>query len=508
MRKLFTLVTLLVALSMVTVFAADVERTVEPGKDRAVLMIKSPGEFNPVEYSAQQQNTLYWLQSEAAPLTPGSVLSIKVSEEEMTAMENQKCETCEGNDVRPGKMLVGVVRDVTHPVSFKGFNPEMMLGATCEFSGGSVRSVGNDYVWTMAVESSNATGLRLHITDMNLPENASLYIYNDRNEAFGAYTGKGPNMDGDFWTNTVSGPLAYLQLHVTGENALDTLKSTGFNVSGVGHLGSKFLIPFLQELRSSDYELSGVNSLCSYNASCVMDASCYTTSTYAYINTHKYAVAYMEFVSGAYIYLCTGGLLNNTRNDLTPYFLTANHCISKSTEAASLECYFQYWTASCGGACYDPVPVCPRTVGATIKAGSSKTGDFTLLQLSQAAPAGSVFLGWSSTAVANTNGAVLYRLSHPQGAPQAFSKHAVSTTAPTCRSWPRGKWIYSKDTIGATEGGSSGSPVVNANGQVVGQLSGACGTNVNNVCDTVNNSTVDGAFAAYYSLVSSFLAPI
>jgi lysyl endopeptidase len=507
MRKLFTFITLFVALSMVTVFAAsNVEKAVNLENAREVSMLKSPGEFNPTEYLEKQQNTHFWLKSEAAPLTPGSVLSIRVSNEEMSAVETQKCETCGDNTAgQPGKLAVGLVKNVNRKVSFHDFTPDM-LG---EYSGGALRAEMNGgYVWTLAVESSSATALRLHISDMNLPENASLFIYNDKNEAFGPYILKGPNMDGDLWTNTIAGPIAYLQLHVTGENALETLRSIEFNVSDVGHLGPKYLIPFLQKPYLPKEEISLTATLCSYNASCVEDASCYGTGQYAYINTHKYAVAYMEFVSGAYIYLCTGGLLNNTRNDLTPYFLTANHCISKRSQASSLECYFQYWTASCGGACYDPIPVCPRTIGSTIKSGSSKTGDYTLLLLSQPAPSGSVFLGWTSTAVANTNGAVLYRLSHPQGAPQSFSKHAVSTTAPVCRSWPRGKWIYSRDTIGATEPGSSGSPICNANGQVVGQLSGACGTNVNNVCDAVNNATVDGAFASYYSSVASFLSPI
>jgi hypothetical protein len=78
-------------------------------------------------------------------------------------------------------------------------------------------------------------------------------------------------------------------------------------------------------------------------------------------------------------------------------------------------------------------------------------------------------------------------------------------SAPTCKSWPRGDRIYSRDTVGATEGGSSGSPVVNDSIQIVGQLSGACGTNLNDVCDAQNNATVDGAFAAYFDQVSPWL---
>ena len=78
---------------------------------------------------------------------------------------------------------------------------------------------------------------------------------------------------------------------------------------------------------------------------------------------------------------------------------------------------------------------------------------------------------------------------------------------PPCGTLPRGRYHYSKDNLGATEGGSSGSAVVNGSGQVVGQLYGACGFNLNNVCDANANATVDGAFASTYPNVSAFLSP-
>ena len=172
-------------------------------------------------------------------------------------------------------------------------------------------------------------------------------------------------------------------------------------------------------------------------------------------------------------------------------------------EASSLETYFDH-TAPCGTTSCDYGWADGRaTPGATLLS-SNRTSDYTLLQL-DAIPAGRSFLGWDPTPVANSNGASLYRISHPAGAPQAYSEHAVTTSAGTCTSWPRGPWIYSRDTLGATEGGSSGSPVLDASGQVVGQLSGACGTNLNDNCDSQNNATVDGAFANYYASVAQWL---
>jgi hypothetical protein len=454
---------------------------------KEAMMIKAPGSFNPAEYTQEQQAKFSWLVGEAAPLTPESAISIMVDERDIDLLEEEKCETCGDIDRSREKVRVGLVRPVN--ASFGSFK------AVDASDGGKV--------WTMAVSAKGATALRLHITDFNLPEGAGLYIYNSKGTAFGPYTNLGPNQDGEFWTNTVYGSLAYLQIHYNGSNpaAIDC------TVANVGYLGSKFLIPFMQNPRKIDDAVSITEDHCSYNENCVEDASCYGTSTYPGINDHKYAAAHMLWVSGVWMYMCSGGLLNNTSNDLTPYFLTANHCISKDRDATSLECYFQYWTASCHGACYDPVGVCPRTLGAGLVKGSSKESDFTLLLLSEAPPSGSVFLGWTTAPIAYNDGTAIYRLSHPSGAPQAFSKHIVDSDFVECRSWPVGKWIYSYDVIGATEGGSSGSPVCNASGQVVGQLSGGCGYNVNEVCDTENNRTVDGAFANYYSLISQWLDP-
>ncbi|HSJ75470.1 MAG TPA: trypsin-like peptidase domain-containing protein, partial [Gemmatimonadales bacterium] len=192
-----------------------------------------------------------------------------------------------------------------------------------------------------------------------------------------------------------------------------------------------------------------------------------------------------------------------------PFFLTAHHCISSSGEASSVETYFDYQTTCSSPNCTQPYNNAGDTIGATIK-GSSSTSDYTLLQLSSVpvtADGVATFLGWLSTPVANTNNTALYRISHPQGSPQAYSEGVVDTSKPTCRTLARGNFIYSRDTLGATEGGSSGSPVINAAGQIVGQLYGACGTNLNNVCDAANNATVDGAFAVSYPNLAAFLNP-
>jgi V8-like Glu-specific endopeptidase len=246
-------------------------------------------------------------------------------------------------------------------------------------------------------------------------------------------------------------------------------------------------------------------AFCAYNEACVENAACAGTSSA--VATARQAVASILFKSGGSFYICTGGLLADTAGSQTPFFLTANHCISKGREAASLETYFDYVTTCSSPNCSQPYSNVGDTVGATLLSHASNT-DHSLLQLSSnpVTPDGTVaYLGWNSSAVAFTNGFDLFRVSHPSGAPQAYSEHSVDPGAQTSGTLPRGNFIYSRDTFGATEGGSSGSPVVDGTGKVVGQLYGACGFNVGDVCDADSNATVDGAFAAYFGSVAQWL---
>ena len=495
MNRIIVFVTLLLTLSLTFAFPAETGGGI-PGKVELfpqAFMERSPGRFDPEAYLKNQQETFSWLMSESVPLSPDAVLTVNVSEEDLVGIENYECETCGGVQTDARRVRIGVVKPAAFAVALDRL-PAALLGRTPD--GG--------YVWTSAVESPGATALRLHITGLNLPPNAELYIYNLHGAAFGPYRGLGPANDGELWTNTVSGSVALLQLRLYGPVSSGDLRASRFMVQDVGFLGEKFMLPFLQELENYRGSLSPTMEHCSFNEPCVEDASCYSGSA---ITNARYAVAHMQWVSGAWLYYCSGGLVADTvSTSQIPYFLTANHCISRARDAKSLECYWQYWTASCHGACYDPVGVVPRTIGADVLS-SNKTGDYTLMQLWETPPSGSVFMGWTAEPVAFTDGVNLFRISHPQGAPQAYSRHEVDVNAGTCTGWPRGNWIYSRDLIGATEGGSSGSPVYNLSGQIVGQLSGACGTNVTDVCDFFNNATVDGAFASYYDSVKQWLDP-
>jgi V8-like Glu-specific endopeptidase len=395
------------------------------------------------------------------------------------------------------KMLVGVDRGLDAAVDPVLWSRPGLKAAQSRVGGAHTLYDGT-FVWTAVLRSPGATAVRAHLSDIDLPAGAKLYAYSPAGEAYGPYA-NGPRGDHQIWTNTVAGDTLLLQLELEGPVTREQLHGAWFVIDSVGHMGPQFELARWAGGPGAKAFCDGATG--PVNASCVENADC--SNIPQAITAAKSAVAAMLFQSRGSFYICSGGLLADVAGSGTPYFLTANHCLSKGNEASSLETYFDH-TAPCGTTSCDYGWTSGRVAPGSTLLSSNRTADYTLVQL-DAIPDGRRFLGWNASPVAFSNGAGLYRISHPGGAPQAYSEHSVDTSAGTCTSWPRGSWIYSRDTFGATEGGSSGSPVLNAAGEVVGQLSGACGFNVNDSCDSTSNATVDGAFADYYSAVSQWL---
>jgi trypsin-like peptidase len=446
------------------------------------------GGITPAEDAARMSELHGWLMQEMPAGTVSTPLLVGLTTQERNDLQKRQEEG--GN----GPAVVGRTKSISEMVRFSGLDSALLSGSPVRVGHGLLQGTPDGgFVWALAIQSQGAGALRVHIGGLDLPGSADLFFFNQSGQAFGPYSKKGPNGDGQFWTDTVFGSEGIVLLRHYGPDGAAALKGLSFSISEVGHIGPKFA----QDL------IAATESFCSFNASCIENASCHNGTP---ADPAKSAVALLQWIAGAFIYTCSGGLIADSDNgSQIPYFLTANHCINRAQDAQNLQFYFQF-SISCGSTNCPPQtqPGGIQRLGSTITT-TGTAGDFTLLHMNSAPPSGSVFLGWNNTPIANTNNAALYRISHPAWAPQAYSDGHVDTTAPTCTSWPRGERIYSRTTTGGTEGGSSGSPVVNASSQIVGQLSGACGTNTGNSCDQTNNATVDGAFAFYWSSVQPYL---
>jgi hypothetical protein len=370
------------------------------------------------------------------------------------------------------------------------------------FAGGYLAAApGGGLAWGAVVQVDAAYRLRLHLADVSLPAEARMWVYgrSDKPVEFGPGL-RGPQ--GDLWTPSVAGDRLYFEIQLGPGAARGDATFTFDQVLEIVRLGDASVPAMSAVIRPE------------VNTGCLVDASCVTAADWAPIDTVRRGIAQLFFIVNGQGFVCTGGLLNDKAGDFIPYLLTANHCISSQATAGTLDAFWDYFTPSCGGPFPDESQL-PRSVGAALLATGARPGasDFAFLRLNSA-PAGSggrAFLGWNAIPGVIAQGTYLYRVSHPvpEGTilPQGFSVTTVNTSPGACGGGlPQPTFIYSQAYLGDVFGGSSGSPSMLANGQVVGQLFGACGPTAGNYpgCDA-SDAIVDGSFAATFPFVSTWL---
>ena len=391
---------------------------------------------------------------------------------------------------------IGLVKGVNPMLAVDGVQIDSAPGGPRRGPGAQAsRTADGGLAWAVEVSAAGAGALRVHLEGLSLPASAELYFYSRAGEVFGPYRGAGPDGDGDLWTDTVFGAEGILELHVAAGASPADLQLVAFRVTEVGIVMPRFAGSFTP----------AAVGFCG-DPDCIVDATCVTGTA---ADAAKDAVAKMEWAQGQFLYTCTGGLIADSNPAQDNFFLTAAHCLGNNKTARNLQFYWRFRTSSCNGTCPINTGWPYKTMGSTV-ASTGKKGDYTLLHLDAVPPANSVFLGWTNVAVALANGTHLYRISNPDFGPQVYSQHDVDTAAGTCGGWPRGGWIYSRDIMGAIDGGSSGSPIINGASQIVGQLSGTCGGNPSDACSSgpgEANATVDGAFAGYYSSIQPIINP-
>lgn len=334
---------------------------------------------------------------------------------------------------------------------------------------GKWQTVADGRNWQFAVSSPGAFSLNFFFKKFYLPPQAELYIYNsDHRVVMGPITAKQNTQAGVYATDLLPGDVAYFELH---EPTAVVGKSQLF-LSRVVH-GYRNL--FSQASYAAGY---GQSAACNVDVACAAGANWQNESN---------SVAMVLLANGTR--LCSGSLLNNACQDLTPNFLTAFHCldgdgsgnlsVDEQNAVQSWVFRFRYKSATCGGA---DVANFVSLSGAQYSA-ASRASDFALLQLFQRpTPAsGLAYAGWSREGVVASSSASLH---HPNG---DVMKIAASSSATQNIGWnPPGETNPTFNThwradfnVGTVEHGSSGGPLFDQNHRVVGQLHGNQFTNGN-----------------------------
>ena len=317
------------------------------------------------------------------------------------------------------------------------------------------RQPDGSHVWRLRIDSPGALGLRLHFTGFDLPEGARLLVAgSDAQGVPQTYEKTGPLGSGRFWSNTMAGESVYLEYHAPSNITIAPV----IEIQDILHAYREQAAPWTAQPFNDG---PGV-------LKCHEDVMCYPDVPVSV----RDSVALIFFVRDGGGYVCSGNLLNDLDpSTQTGWFLTANHCIDDPAVAATVEAYWFWQRSGCG----QGLPLgsqLPRSLGAQLSATSWQT-DFTLLRFYEEPRDGQTFAGWTTELPVAADGPFI-GVHHPRGSFKrvTFSTQPQQNFPGTCL--PTGQFYYTRAYAGRAEPGSSGSPLFNSRGQVVGQLFGVC----------------------------------
>jgi hypothetical protein len=306
--------------------------------------------------------------------------------------------------------------------------------------------------WRLRVASGDALSLNFAFDSFSMPAAGHLFIYETMgNKAIRPFTARDNAAHNELWTPPTVGNDVVLEL-VLPIKAVEELE-LHLGAINIGYRG------FGEVFNSR-------------SGSCNVDVVCPEGDGW------RAEIASVAVISTGGSTFCTGFMVNNTANDETPYFMTANHCGIHSGNAASLVTFWNYQTSECDGPLDGSLD--DFQTGSFFRSARSAS-DFTLVELDEAPdPAWEVsFAGWDVTGV-DTPGAIA--IHHPSTDEKriSFEFDPTATTSYLGNSSPGdGTHVRVLDwDIGTTEPGSSGSPLFDENHRVIGQLHGgyaACG---------------------------------
>jgi PKD repeat protein len=317
----------------------------------------------------------------------------------------------------------------------------------------------------LEISAPDALAILLYYDRFIIPEGGKLFIYDPGyTKILGAYTHKTNSKRTEFATEFIPGDKLILEYVEPLSGAMPQIKISGI-AYGYNHIRS-FIGDNLLKARWE-------------SASCMININCPEGDNWQY---QKKGVARIVTFSGEFVFLCSGTLINNTTGNFDPLFLSAHHCYATLSPAQMNQTvyYFHYEWPGCENLNTDPKS--PTMVGAQMLADIDIAGgsDGALLRLNDSIPQdyGVYFNGWDRRDIAATGGVGIH---HPRGDVKKISTFENSVVSDT---WTgesdRGgenahwslKFIQTASGHSVTEGGSSGSPMFNQNGLVVGTLTG------------------------------------
>jgi hypothetical protein len=304
--------------------------------------------------------------------------------------------------------------------------------------------------WFLKLRSSDAYGIAIVFSGIELMPGETLYVYNQHGL-------RGPYSNSNIPRSGIL-PLDFLQgdeIMIEYDVPAGSQRHGTFVVETVSHA-------YRNIFRHDDHSNEGRTARYS--------DGCYHCLEDNAIAKERRAVVQLVVQYENSARTCTGILVNNTAKDNTPYILTAEHCVSNQSDADRTVFVFGFEDEECVKQTSHNF-----VLNGAYHRASLFENDFSILELYDKPPLEfqPYYAGWDISDQ-YLNGVTC--IHHAQGGPKkvSVSNGAVRTSNLTdgpVRT-PNAFWNVRRWDVGATEGGSSGAPLLNINSQVIGTLSG------------------------------------
>lgn len=319
-----------------------------------------------------------------------------------------------------------------------------------------------DRLWQLKITSPGALAVELFWSAFHLPENAMLFVYSpDGSQVLGGFTSYNNRGSGLFASALIDGESCFVEyyepLAVTGQGS--------FKIDHVGHA----------------YRMAGAAA-----DPCEVDVICSEGADWWQQRNGVVRLSVTGSIGSGW---CSGSVVNNVEQDCKPYILSAYHCgLPGETDNFSLwKAYFRYQRSSCGtGSAFANKVMTGSVKRADSNDNGGDTGsDFLLIEMEDPIPDNfaAYYNGWSALNSASTGGVSIH---HPAGSEKKISTFTGTTISSNWGGvggthW-RLTWSSTANGWGVTEGGSSGSPLFNNAGLIMGTLTGGASCCTSNGC--------------------------
>jgi len=314
-------------------------------------------------------------------------------------------------------------------------------------------------IWQLQIKAPSALALVVYYDNFKLPVGTKLFLYNeDKTQVIGAFNWYNNDISGYFANELIYGDIVNIEYYEPERVFSKPL----IHINQIGYIYKGVSV-------KKNTNWTEPSEPCEVNINCSPVGDNW--------QDEKQGVARILVTTPGGQGWCTGSLVNNTNQDCTPYFLTAWHCYEDAT-ATQLNQWIFYFNYEASG-CATPTtePTSNSMTGASLKAAADITGgsDFILLQLNQTVPTdyNPYMNGWNRANSVTGPGVGIH---HPNTSIKKISTYNTTTTATYSGSATNAHWeifwVSNSNGWGVTEGGSSGSPIFDANSRIVGTLTG------------------------------------